>query len=105
VGMTGRFSEGRAREIKEMRELQADLEAVKEGEKAWGLGRGARRSGGAKDEKKEVEDIEDEGEGKSGSAKEEDDESEDEDEDVGTARARRKNDLAFLGDEESSDDD
>lgn len=55
VGMKGRFSEARAREIKEMRELQADLEAVKEGEKSWGLERGrASRSaakGGAKKKK------------------------------------------------------
>jgi hypothetical protein len=44
VGMKGRFSESRAREIKELRELQADLEAVMEGEKSWGVsGRPARR--------------------------------------------------------------
>ena len=47
IGMSGRFSEARAREIKEMRELQADLEAVKEGEKSWGLGGGKRASRGA----------------------------------------------------------
>ncbi|KAB8293458.1 hypothetical protein EYC80_007768 [Monilinia laxa] len=106
VGMTGRFSEGRAKEIKEMRELQADLEAVKEGEKAWGLGRGSRRSGGSsKEDKKKVESSEDDTKSKSGSPNDEDDESED-DEDVAiSARARRKNDLAFLGDEETSDDD
>jgi hypothetical protein len=37
VGMTGRFSEARAKEIKEMRELQADLHDVLQGEKSWGL--------------------------------------------------------------------
>ncbi|KAG0647324.1 hypothetical protein D0Z07_6923 [Hyphodiscus hymeniophilus] len=37
VGMKGRFSEQRAREIRELRELQADLEAVREGERSWGL--------------------------------------------------------------------
>ncbi|APA13443.1 hypothetical protein SS1G_07949 [Sclerotinia sclerotiorum 1980 UF-70] len=106
VGMTGRFSEGRAKEIKEMRELQADLEAVKEGEKAWGLGRGSRRSGGgAKEDKKNVESSEDDSKSKSGSTQEEDEESDDEEDMELSARARRKNDLAFLGDEESSDDD
>ncbi|KAJ4291296.1 hypothetical protein N0V88_006299 [Collariella sp. IMI 366227] len=39
LGMTGRFSEARAREIKEMRELQADLQDVVQGEKNWGIGR------------------------------------------------------------------
>ncbi|POS87956.1 hypothetical protein EPUL_002499 [Erysiphe pulchra] len=39
VGMQGRFSEARAREIKESRELMADLEAVKEGDMKWGLKR------------------------------------------------------------------
>lgn len=37
VGMTGRFSEDKARQIKEERELQADLEAVQEGNQAWGV--------------------------------------------------------------------
>lgn len=40
VGMKGRFSEAKAKEIKEARELMADLEAVKEGEKIWGLNNG-----------------------------------------------------------------
>ncbi|RKF61863.1 putative transcriptional regulator [Erysiphe neolycopersici] len=39
IGMQGRFSEARAREIKESRELMADLEAVKEGDMKWGLKR------------------------------------------------------------------
>lgn len=37
AGMDGRFSEDKARKIKERRELAADLEAVKEGEKNWGV--------------------------------------------------------------------
>ncbi|KHJ32421.1 putative transcriptional regulator [Erysiphe necator] len=37
IGMQGRFSEAKAREIKESRELKADLEAVKEGDMKWGL--------------------------------------------------------------------
>ncbi|KAF7924271.1 uncharacterized protein EAE98_007322 [Botrytis deweyae] len=112
IGMTGRFSEGRAREIKEMRELQADLEAVKEGEKAWGMGRSSRRSGsGVKEDKKKSEisdDDDDDDKSKSGSTKNDDEESEDDDDDEDmevSVRARRKNDLAFLGSEESSDDD
>ncbi|KAF5870690.1 putative transcriptional regulator protein [Botrytis fragariae] len=111
IGMTGRFSEGRAREIKEMRELQADLEAVKEGEKAWGMGRSSRRSGsGVKEDKKKSEssDDDDDAKSKSGSTKNDDEESEDDDDDEDmevSVRARRKNDLAFLGSEESSDDD
>ncbi|KAK6596976.1 hypothetical protein H4I96_09628 [Botrytis cinerea] len=113
IGMTGRFSEGRAREIKEMRELQADLEAVKEGEKAWGMDRSSRRSGnGVKEVKKKSEgsgddgvDDDDDDKSKNGSTKD-DEESEDDDEDMEVSvRARRKNDLAFLGSEESSDDD
>lgn len=36
AGMTGRFSEAKAEQIKEERELRADLEAVQEGEKKWG---------------------------------------------------------------------
>ena len=36
AGMEGRFSVEKAREIKERRELEQDLEAVKEGDKRWG---------------------------------------------------------------------
>jgi len=36
AGMTGRFSEAKAEQIREERELRADLEAVQEGEKKWG---------------------------------------------------------------------
>ena len=36
AGMTGRYSIEKANQIKEERELQADLEAVQEGAKAWG---------------------------------------------------------------------
>ncbi|KAK4131316.1 hypothetical protein BT67DRAFT_409163 [Trichocladium antarcticum] len=106
VGMTGRFSEARARELKEMRELQADLHDVVQGEKSWGLaakgGRGLRRglrAGG--------------GEGGVGSGGEEGlgSEDEDEDEDEGgkpavrgrVAAAKRRADLAFLEDESESD--
>lgn len=36
VGMKGRYSIDKARQIRETRELQADLEAVKEGAMKWG---------------------------------------------------------------------
>ena len=36
AGMTGRYSMEKANQIKEERELQADLEAVQEGAKQWG---------------------------------------------------------------------
>ena len=36
AGMTGRYSESKAEQIKEERELRADLEAVQEGDKKWG---------------------------------------------------------------------
>lgn len=38
AGMTGRYSQEKAREIKEARELAADIEAVQEGEQRWGTG-------------------------------------------------------------------
>ncbi|KAI2631234.1 hypothetical protein GGS21DRAFT_491863 [Xylaria nigripes] len=45
VGMTGRFSEAKAREIRERRELMGELEAVNEMNELWGLeGRGGRAS-------------------------------------------------------------
>lgn len=36
IGMTGRFSVEKATQIREERELKADLEAVQEGDKQWG---------------------------------------------------------------------
>ena len=36
IGMTGRYSAEKATQIREERELKADLEAVQEGEKHWG---------------------------------------------------------------------
>ena len=38
AGMTGRYSIEKATQIKEKRELEADIEAVKEGEERWGTG-------------------------------------------------------------------
>lgn len=44
AGMKGRYSADKARQIREARELQADLEAVKEGASRWGTGN-AQESG------------------------------------------------------------
>ncbi|OBT89971.1 hypothetical protein VE02_01568 [Pseudogymnoascus sp. 03VT05] len=86
VGMEGRFSEARAREIKEMRELAQDVEAVTEGAKLWG--KRGRRSEAKKAVSQEVESgSEEESEGEVRPAR----------------RAARKDDLAFLGDESESD--
>ena len=79
VGMPGRFSEARAREIKEMRELQADLQDVVQGEKSWGVGgggRGTRRAAAAaaagkrkvaRKEEEEEEEASEDGGGDNGS--------------------------------------
>ena len=97
IGMLGRFSEQRAREIKELRELQSELEAVREGEKAWGLESGKRASRSVKKNLKE-------------SSPEDEDEDEDDDKKGGLANdklskaAKAKQELAFLGDEESDSD-
>jgi hypothetical protein len=37
AGMTGRYSLEKASQIKEQRELRADIEAVKEGAERWGM--------------------------------------------------------------------
>jgi len=97
IGMGGRFSKQKAEEIKEARELQADLEAVKEGEAIWGMASGARSkkaSGGKKKVELSDEEEENEVEVRSGSASE----------NPPARLARAKMDLAFLGDESESDD-
>lgn len=95
IGMTGRFSDQRAKEIKEMRELQADLDAVKEGESHWGMGSGTRRAKVQRKSLKESvesdEESNEEGEQRSASEKPEE-----------KARAA-KAELAFLGSESESD--
>lgn len=93
VGMEGRFSEARAKEIREARELVADLEAVKEGDLKWGMGRESRNVKGKR--KKVIEsDSDDVAEARSRSASEK----------PPPRVARAKMDLAFLGDEESDSD-
>ncbi|KAK3377194.1 hypothetical protein B0T24DRAFT_620653 [Lasiosphaeria ovina] len=118
VGMTGRFSESRAREIKEQRELLAEIAEVKEGDKSWGVGgRPSRRRAATKKSIKERTDDEDADAKKvSGSDKEGggaasggDDNYDDSDDDEAQpkararASARHRADLAFLDDESDSD--
>jgi hypothetical protein len=95
VGMEGRFSEAKAKEIREARELIADLEAVKEGDAKWGMGRESRNKK-ANERKKFVESDSDEvAEARRTSISEK----------PPPRVARAKMDLAFLGDEESDSDD
>ncbi|KAK4119123.1 hypothetical protein N657DRAFT_650543 [Parathielavia appendiculata] len=118
VGMAGRFSEAKAREIKEMRELQADLQDVMQGEKSWGVGggeRGARRrvasaaaTGRRKGLKDEGSEIEEDGGEEEEEVKGEDEGGEESDEGgkpavKGKGPARHRPELAFLGDESESE--
>jgi hypothetical protein len=87
VGMTGRFSEAKAKEIKERRELLADLGAVQEMNDLWGAeGRGGRvsRSKARAPMKEESEE-----ESESGTVK--------------PRVTKRMADLAFLGSESESE--
>ncbi|KGQ10874.1 hypothetical protein BBAD15_g3775 [Beauveria bassiana D1-5] len=115
VGMEGRFSEAKAREIKETRELLADAEAAQEMNRLWGMDSGRRKnrskSRGTKATESDGSDTDndtghhdggkddDEDEKQNGNGEEEDDE------DVGFAARRRRAhaDLAFLGDDSDSD--
>lgn len=113
VGMTGRFSEAKAREIREARELQADLQEVMQGEKSWGVGsggRGARRRAARSMKELGVSEDEEDDEGgdggRGGAGGRESGDSDDEGARPavrGRGPARRRADLAFLGDESESD--
>ena len=50
IGMTGRYSMEKANQIKEAREMAADLEAVQEGDQRWGTG-GKDSAGESEDDK------------------------------------------------------
>jgi hypothetical protein len=119
VGMDGRFSEQKAREIKERRELMADLEAVTEMNDMWGASTGRPKRGRGKERKPVVDDSDsnvDEGDEAAGTASkaskgdaaEEAGSGSDEEADVVTSRARGRNramaDLAFLGDDDEESD-
>lgn len=99
IGMTGRFSDARAKEIKERRELMADLDAVREGEKNWGVNQGRARRGAVKNLK---EPSDEESSGQLPDAEKSGDDSEDvQVHKRGPTKLRA--DLAFLGDESESD--
>ena len=118
AGMTGRFSEARAREIKERRELLADLEAVSEMNNLWGSaaarGRSSRSRTAAAPPSSETNNKKTKAAAAAASDDEDNDDDEgaenaEDDEEVegnGTAKARvskRMADLAFLGDESESE--
>ncbi|KAL6815766.1 hypothetical protein GGI42DRAFT_116217 [Trichoderma sp. SZMC 28013] len=95
IGMDGRFSESKAREIKEMRELQADVEAAQEMDRLWGTSSGGRASRSkAKTTAQEA---------KLESAEETGDEDDGEPTSFAARRRRAHADLAFLGDDSDSD--
>ncbi|KAI1759164.1 hypothetical protein GGR53DRAFT_514528 [Hypoxylon sp. FL1150] len=96
AGIDGRFSEAKAKEIKERRELMADLEAVTEMDRNWGVAGRASRSKAAKKSMKEETDDEDAG----NEVKNDDD---DDGAKANTRVSKRMADLAFLGDDSESD--
>ncbi|KAL6804209.1 hypothetical protein J3E68DRAFT_423111 [Trichoderma sp. SZMC 28012] len=95
IGMDGRFSESKAREIKEMRELQADVEAAQEMDRLWGTSSGGRASRSKAKTTAQEAKVE--------SAEETGDEEADEPTSFAARRRRAHADLAFLGDESDSD--
>ena len=101
IGMDGRFSEARAREIKEMRELQAEVEAAQDMNSLWGTAGRASRSRGKLKSMKEDSEASDEEGGDHVHSKDEDDE--DEEKTTVAAKRRARADLAFLGDDSDSD--
>ena len=113
IGMTGRFSEARAREIKERRELEADIAAVKEGAKNWGVneGRPVRRRLGKSLKESADEDDSEGGGGDTKAGEKADDGGDDSNDDEEAAKpkvhgrgsAKYREALAFLGDDSDSD--
>ncbi|KAI1819921.1 hypothetical protein F4861DRAFT_525074 [Xylaria intraflava] len=104
VGMDGRFSEAKAREIKEKRELMGELEAVNEMNELWGLESRSGRASRSKAIRKSVK------EESSGDEKEDDETKSTVDGDnekvkIGTNSrvSKRMADLAFLGSDSESE--
>ncbi|KAL5094688.1 hypothetical protein Trisim1_005424 [Trichoderma cf. simile WF8] len=95
IGMDGRFSESKAREIKEMRELQADVEAAQEMDRLWGTSSGGRASRSKAKTTAQEAKVE--------SAEETGDEEDNEPTSFAARRRRAHADLAFLGDDSDSD--
>ncbi|OAA82206.1 hypothetical protein LEL_01751 [Akanthomyces lecanii RCEF 1005] len=124
VGIEGRFSEAKAREIKETRELLADAEAAQEMNRLWGMDSGGRKSrhkssgrgktvvesddsdaenGNDHQEEGVGDGDDDEGKNEVHQGNGKDDEDEDEDVSFAARRRRAHADLAFLGDDSDSD--
>ncbi|CAL3969776.1 unnamed protein product [Diplocarpon coronariae] len=113
IGMVGRFSEQRAKEIKEQRELLADVEEVTAMDGRWGLNSG-RRGRGAAPKKNFKATGEDDAESEDGGGKDrgnsngksdgQDEDGSESDEQPAARRPRARAELAFLADEEDSDE-
>ncbi|OBR16216.1 Transcriptional regulator [Colletotrichum higginsianum IMI 349063] len=104
IGMDGRFSEAKAKEIKERRELEADLEAVQEMNANWGAGGRSSRSKarGQPALKKATED--DVSVPENDKQNDDDDDEEQEAHIPSRARGKARADLAFLGDDDEESD-
>ncbi|KAG6013952.1 hypothetical protein E4U54_006070 [Claviceps lovelessii] len=120
IGMDGRFSEAKARAIKEAREILADVDAAQEMNALWGMGGGRRASRGKQHKSAERDDSDDGGpqagavknggigdDNEKGDGDSDADDDDDDDDDQATSFAARRRraqaDLAFLGDESESD--
>ncbi|KAM0262469.1 hypothetical protein ACHAQJ_001723 [Trichoderma viride] len=100
IGMDGRFSEAKAREIKEMRELQADVEAAQEMDRLWGTSSSRKPNRSKSNTTKEEANL------KVDSGEDNEDDGNDDDVEPASFAARRRKahaDLAFLGDDSDSD--
>ncbi|UPK89341.1 hypothetical protein LCI18_000276 [Fusarium solani-melongenae] len=94
IGMEGRFSEAKAREIKERRELMAEAEAAQEMNALWGV---ASRGRASRSKSKQAKVVESEGSDAGG------DDAEEEEDTYAARRKRARADLAFLGDDSDSE--
>lgn len=102
IGMDGRFSEAKAREIKERRELLAEVESAQEMSALWGVEGRGRASRSKSKSAKVVESGGSDAEENDGD--ENNDDEEDEEETYAARRKRARADLAFLGDDDSDSD-
>ncbi|OHW90804.1 transcriptional regulator [Colletotrichum incanum] len=104
IGMDGRFSEAKAKEIKERRELEADLEAVQEMNANWGAGGRSSRSK-ARGQPEQTRVVKDDlSEDENVKQNDDDDDEEQEAHIPSRARGKARADLAFLGDDDEESD-
>lgn len=102
VGIDGRFSEAKAKEIKERRELMADLEAVTEMNRNWGSGGGGGRASRSKATEKSLKEDSEEADEEE-DAKDEEDNKDEDGVKANPRVSKRMADLAFLGSDNESD--